>query len=139
VERTGAVAPNATAWTTIPGLTTTITLTLSSLVELTGSGVQRTTDMNAATVCHIGYRYVIDGVARGDATWGQRIQVSSGATSWHQTWSITDGVTLAAGAHKIAIQAFNPAPYGNCYVCGENNGTTPGYDTCTLQAVAVPQ
>jgi hypothetical protein len=139
VERSGNVPPNTATWTTIPGLTTTFTLTHASLVQLTGNGVQRTIDQQATTICQVGYRYVVDGTARGDASFGQRIQISTGADSWHAGWTITDAASLPAGQHTISIQAINPSPQGSCYVCAEGGGAPAAYDTCTLQMVAVPQ
>jgi hypothetical protein len=136
---TGVVAPNLPAWTPIPGMTVTFTLGAASLVQMSSSGVQRTTDTNAGTECHTGYRYVVDGTGRGDATYGQRIQVSFGNTNWHQGWSLTDAVMLDPGSHTIVVQAYHPSPNGACYICGEADGTVAGYDSCAMNVIAVPQ
>jgi hypothetical protein len=139
VTRTGAIAPNTSTWTTIPGLSVTFSLAHSSLVQFTGNGTQRTTDSNASTFCHVGYRYVVDGDARGDAMWGQRIQVNNGAYEWHSIWTVIDSAVLGAGSHTVAVQAINPSPNGSCYVCAEGDGTQAAYDACTLRVQAVPQ
>lgn len=138
-QSNGVVAPNLPDWTPIPGMTVTLTLASASLVQMSSSGVQRTTDMLAATTCHTGYRYMIDGTARGDATWGQRIQVSTGA-NWHQTWSFTDAMMLPPGSHTITVEAHHPAASGgSCYVCGEADGSVAIYDGCSMNVLAVPQ
>jgi hypothetical protein len=141
VERTGSVAPNSQGWTQIPGLTTTFTLTQDSLVEMAGNGVQRTVNQNAATLCQVGYRYVVDGVPKGDALGGQRLHVSSGGVSWHSTWSIIDSHSLGPGQHTIALQANNSGyPSGSsCYVCAELDGGQVGYESCTMNIVAIPK
>jgi hypothetical protein len=137
-ERTGVVAPNTTAWTTVPGLTIALHLTQASSVQMTGNGVQRTLDSNASTICGASYRYTVDGVGRGDAMYGQRINWSTGITV-HSTWSIIDFVTLAAGDHTITLQVRLPAAgQGSCYICGEANGAPLSYDSCTLNVMAVP-
>ena len=136
---TGVVAPNLPAWTPIPGMSVTFTLNAASLVQMSSSGVQRTTDTAAGTECHTGYHYVVDGTARGDATWGQRIQVSMGNINWHQSWSITDAMMLAPGSHTISVEAHHPSPNGSCYICGESDGTVAAYDGCAMNVIAVPQ
>jgi len=133
---------NGATWGTIPGMTVNLTLTQSSLVQLSGAGDQRTVDMAATSICHAGYRYVIDGVPKGEPSWGQHIQVSSGATAWHASWALNDSVTLAPGAHTIELQATLMPTGGanqNCVVCGETGGSADPHDGCTLNAVAIPQ
>jgi hypothetical protein len=134
VERTGAVPPGA-GWTTIPGLTSTFTLTQPSLVQVTGNGMQRTINQGADTSCNVAYRYVVDGKAKGHSDWGQRIQVSNGAVSWHSIWSIIDSNTLGTGQHTIELQARSPA---GCYVCAELDGTLTSYVSCTMNVLAIP-
>jgi len=135
-ERTGNVAPNTPDWTTIPGLSVTLNLAQAAIVQLTGNGVQRTSGSPAK--CHVGYRYTVDGAARGSPTWGQRIHVSD-ETTWHSTWSVIDSATLAAGQHTVALQAHNPSPGGNCYICAEQDGSLEAHDSCTMNVIAVPQ
>jgi hypothetical protein len=134
---TGSVL-ESTTWTTIPGLSINFTLAKGSLVQAIGDGVQRTLDDNPTTTCHAGYRFVVDGTPKGDAAYGQRIHVSTGA-DWHQTWSIADFGTLAAGAHTIALQTVAAPGQASCYVCGELDGTLRPHDGCTLNMIATPQ
>lgn len=65
VKNTGSVGQVA-VWTAIPGLSATFTLSRPAMVHLTSGGVQR---YESGSYCHVGYRYVVDGVPRGDATW----------------------------------------------------------------------
>jgi hypothetical protein len=136
---TGNVPPNTATWTNIPGMSVTINLAKASLVQTNAVGVQRTVDQNASTLCHVGYRFVVDGTPKGDPSWGQHIQVNNGANSWHETWGVADFGTLAAGMHTIQVQAVNPAPYGGCYVCAEVGGSQTAYDSCTLNVNATSQ
>jgi hypothetical protein len=138
---TGNVPPNTAAFTDIPGMSVTINLAKASLVQFNAIGTQRTTDTNATTICHVGYRYVVDGapMTNSDPTWGQHINVSNGAYTWHSTWAVAQSATLAAGMHTIKVQAVNPSPNGGCYVCAESNGTQTAYDSCTLNVNATSQ
>jgi hypothetical protein len=139
-ERTGNIPPKTAAWTTIPGLTVTFTLGQTSLVQATGNGVQRTTTETASSICRAAYRYVVDGVAKGNPTFGQRINTSDGATAWHATWSAIDFNSLGPGSHTIELQASLLDPgYGSCYICAEADGVLYEHDSCTLNVVAIPQ
>jgi hypothetical protein len=137
--RTGAIPPSTSAWTEIPGLGVSFTLTETSLVQLTANGVQRTIDQNATTICHSGYRYVVDGTPQGSDGWGLKIHVTTGATARHSTWTMADNYTLGPGTHTIAVHAKNPTPEGACYICGEFNGALEPYDSCQLNVLAVPK
>jgi hypothetical protein len=148
LERTGLVnlstnTGSANVWTTIPGLRANFTLPSAALVHILANGVQRTFHAGAGTtdLCHVGYRFTIDNQPQGDPTWGQRIQVSSSAYSWHQTWTLSDGISLAAGTHAVQVDVTLPAAGGNaqCYACGEADGSLAPYDSCSLQIVVVPQ
>ncbi|MCZ7679467.1 MAG: hypothetical protein M5U28_12175 [Sandaracinaceae bacterium] len=84
------------AWTSIPGLSVTIDLPGAARVSLLAVGTQR----HMAGSCHVGYRYVVDGVARGDASWGQQLQVS-GPNSWHAGFTVHDFRDTRSGhAHR---------------------------------------
>jgi hypothetical protein len=137
----GNVAPNTGAslgFQNIPGLTATINVTKNSTLQVVASGVQSTTDESQSTVCHTGYRVLLDGVGKGDVTWGQLVQVSAGASAWHQGWTLTDSVPLTPGTHTVQIQAKpgdTNAP-GSCYICADGNGTPKLYDACTLNVIA---
>jgi len=122
------------SWTDIPGLGVTINLASSALVQLTAGGVQR----NQTGTCHVGYRYVLDGVAQGDPTWGQHIEVSNN-TEWHAGWQVMDFATLSAGSHTIQVQARNQSTSNWCYICSEVGGTLAAYDRCVLHAMAFYQ
>ncbi len=131
LDRTAALAKGQ-GWTTIPGLTKTFTLLASAQVTLLGDGTVRYA-LGATGACYAGLRFVVDGVARGDATWGQRITGTppNGADPVHGTWSIHDGATLAAGSHTIELQGQTTS-YPACVLCGENSGVAQGYTMCTL-------
>ncbi|MCX6106192.1 MAG: hypothetical protein NTY08_10220 [Proteobacteria bacterium] len=57
-------------------------------------------------MAHCGFRFVIDGVAQGDGTWGDEI-IGVGRTGhpgWFSSWSIGREVALVAGTHSIKLQ-----------------------------------
>lgn len=136
-ERTGAVPSGTTGWITIPGLTVEITIGASSLVQMTANGVQRTAN-TALAECLVSYRFVVDGIAKGDPMHGQRIHVTDKASTEHSTWTVADFHTLGAGRHTIAVQASH-YPGNNCHVCAEHDGSLVPYDSCTLNVIAVAQ
>jgi hypothetical protein len=130
--RTGAVA--SINWTTIPGLQFNIRLPASALVHTVATGTQRLVE----GTCHEAYRLMIDGKPLGDASHGQRIQMSAASVPW-QMWSFSHSVRLAAGDHSIAVQtreSSDPLSY-HCVVCGDTSGSTPAYTECSLNATAV--
>lgn len=134
-ERTGFVAANVNTWTTIPGLSVTLDLTTESRVQMLGNGVQRGSTGN----CHASYRYVVDGVAAGDSTDGQRVQVSSTSDAWHSTWSIAHFDELGPGSHTIQLQVNRSiAAADDCIICGEQGGVMSEHDSCTLNVAAFP-
>jgi hypothetical protein len=71
-------------------------------------------------LCHVGQRFVIDGVPTGNATWGDAIMVLEGATRWHQMFTVEKAVPLAAGGHYISVQMTNANGYGSCYLDGDS-------------------
>ncbi|MFO0618420.1 MAG: hypothetical protein U0414_37850 [Polyangiaceae bacterium] len=145
-KATGVIggATGIAAWTTVPGMSVSLTLGQDSLVTLDATGNQRTQNLAATSICHVRYRYVVDGVPRDVADQGQRIDVSNGQSSWHSNWSLTDALQLPPGAHTIALQAHAPTsdtPSGvnNCFVCGESDGSLAVYESCRLNAIAIPE
>ncbi len=133
VENTGGTM--STSWTTIPGLTKTFTLTRAALVQFNASGTQR----SGADTCHTGYRFVVDDVARGDSSHGQRIFVSNFSYSWWTMWSFSDFANLAAGTHSISVQARESAGLTPCYVCVEVDASFHDYARGNLNIIAVYQ
>jgi hypothetical protein len=135
-KRTGFVAfSGVTAWATIPGLTVTINLQRSALVQLLANGSQRTT----GGISHMAYRYVVDGIAAGDANHGQMIQTADNTDDGWVPWTLAHFVNLNAGPHTIAVQTRNSflmsgTPQGA--ICGVS-GSIFGYTDCTLNVLAV--
>jgi hypothetical protein len=124
-------------WLSISGLEVTIDLSASALVQMSATGTQRTWGSGSS---HVGYRFVIDGVGLGDATWGQTIQVNSeSGSSWWSTWAFSDSIALSVGTHTIRVQAASRGASAHTAICGETNGTTPGYTGCNLNVIAFYQ
>jgi hypothetical protein len=136
--RTGALvfaAGQSYDWSTIPGLQITFTLDRTALVHMISTGMQRA---QAPGYAHNGYRFVINDSGRGSAAWGQRILMSSqNDTNWWTPWSFSDSIQLGAGTHTIKVQVKGNSSHSA--VCGEINGTTPGYTECHLSIMAFYQ
>ena len=120
------------SWTTIQPFG--ITFTQNARVHVIATGTQRTWSSGYS---HIGYRFKIDGVGHGDGTWGQRIFVTSeSAPSWWAPWSFSYSLMLGAGQHRVDVQAVSHNSVAHTAICGETNGTTPGYTGCHLHVMA---
>ena len=65
---------------------------------------------------HCGIRFVVDEVARGDATYGNAIQMGDG-TAWWQSPADTIVENLASGAHTVRLQIRGTAG-GSCALDG---------------------
>jgi hypothetical protein len=135
VNRTSYLNMNGLNWTTIPGMQITFTLDRAALVQMVANGTQRCTSGN----CHIGYRYNVDGAARGDGTWGERIHVNNVNNAWWSTWTMNGFVSLAAGSHTIYVQATSAGSGYQGFVCGESGGGLQGYTNCTFNITAIYQ
>jgi hypothetical protein len=131
---TGYVGP-AGSWTTVPGLTMDVTLTQAGTMQVTVGGNQRLAGSNSS--CQVGYRVQVDGVGRGDATWGTKLQDSISATDYHVIWTLVDSFPLAAGTHTISIGVDQPGftTGVGCNICAEFDGTLAVYDGCTFNAL----
>ena len=120
------------AWTTVPGLVQTFDLYRPSNVFMEASGVQRYV---TGSYCHVGYRYVVDGVAQGNGSWGNRIEMSTGGT-WHHGFNVEDAIYLEPGTHTIELQARNIDGTNVCNICAESNGALTAYDSCIMRISA---
>ncbi|MFC1889292.1 hypothetical protein ACFL4G_06005 [Thermodesulfobacteriota bacterium] len=131
----GEVFPGGTdyGWVTLEGLEGYCPLQKDALVLLSATGTQFSWGSGTG---EIGYRFVIDGVGQGDATWGQRRNETEATNLEWETWSMSDYVYLSAGYHDIDVQVRSPNNTAHTAVCGESNGSTPGYTDCNLQIEA---
>jgi hypothetical protein len=132
-KRTGLVSFSGTTtpWTTVPGLSLTFALQRSGLVQMVANGSQRTT----SGTTHVAYRFVIDGVAAGDASHGQAIQTANANDGASAPWTLAHFASLDAGSHTIEVQVRNSLVLGvnpTGYVCGVQS-----YAECTLNVLAV--
>lgn len=130
----------ATTWTAVPGLTLTIDLDRPAVVHLRSTGVLRAPipgDPSPNALCLQGFRYVVDGVPRGNSAYGQVLQSAAGSILWWQNWVLDSAEPLNAGSHTIVVEtreAVGTSPV--CHACREANGTAPDYTDCLLTATA---
>ncbi|MFC1889972.1 hypothetical protein ACFL4G_09460 [Thermodesulfobacteriota bacterium] len=120
-------------WETIAGLSKTFTLSNPALVLVTVNGEQRSWGSGEGMV---GYRFVIDGVGLGDEGWGQRLNTTEAGIYEWDAWSLSDFAFLGSGQHTIEVQARANGSVASIAICGETNGSTPGYTSCNLQIEA---
>ena len=133
-DRTGALPPSAAGMTVIPGMTVTFTLPRAARVQMVGNGTQRAT---TSATCHVGYGFRVNGALRGNPTYGTRIHMSDGTSSWWNTWTVTGSEVLTPGTYTVDVQADDTSNV--CYVCAEADGSLTAYSTCHLDVMAFYQ
>jgi hypothetical protein len=124
--------PASNTWTAVPGLRVEANLRAASTVLIRWTGTSRFVG-GGNEICHLGLRFVIDGVATGNPTWGDNIVVQRGTTRWHEPFVSEIAVTLAAGTHTIAAEMTNGT--GNA-VCNLDGDAGLAYDRSHLEVVA---
>ncbi len=115
-EQNVALAVLGSTWTTLPGAAVTLNVSQAVNASLLASGsVTGVSSTSAVPTC--GFRFVVDGTGLGDATWGDRLlqcgSSSSAGPLWC-SWAMQRLVSLAAGAHTIAIQQVGWLPGVGC-------------------------
>jgi hypothetical protein len=65
------------------------------------------------------WHFVIDGLPLGDLTYGQAINVGSGATTWWTAMSLLWGQSFDAGSHTVSVEVSNSSNSGNCGTNGD--------------------
>ena len=128
---TDTVVPNDNSWTPISGTNLTFTTYVPSQAFIRWQGTIRYA--GTSPLCHVAMRFRIDGVATGQASYGDAIVVVKGSTRWHQPFNVEIARTLAAGTHTISAEASDDVGYGACNFDGDGGLT---YDRSHV-AVAV--
>jgi hypothetical protein len=119
-ESTGdsIAVPGNQTWVAAAGTTAQIQLYARSMVFLRWTGTSRFVG-GGNGLCHLGQRFVIDGVPTGNPTWGNAIAVSRGSTRWHAPFHLELAVPLDAGMHTIATEMTNASGYATCNLDGD--------------------
>jgi hypothetical protein len=118
----GSLDNSSNAWNYVGNMTKTITLARRALVSVHAAGSQ------SGGSGHVGYRFVVDGAAKGNPTWGQLIKGPQ-SNHWHN-FSVEHGQILAAGSHTIGLQARADAVGAG--VCYGGNGDGGEYTSCRM-------
>ncbi len=130
---TNITIPAATnTWTTAPGLSIQAQLHAASTVLIRWTGTSRYVG-GGNELCHLGQRFVIDGVPTGNPSWGDNIVVQRGATRWHEPFVTEVAVPLAAGAHTITAEMTNGTGHATCNLNGDDGKE---YDRSHLEVIA---
>jgi hypothetical protein len=119
-ESTGSnvAIPATQLWTAAPGLTVAPQLFAPALVYLRWTGTTRWAGGGNGR-CHLGQRFVVDGVPTGDVNWGNALMVQNGATRVHEAFNAEIAVPLAAGTHTVSVEMTNGLGYGTCNLDGD--------------------
>lgn len=101
---------NNTGWTTVPGVSTTFTLTEPAHVQISATGSQNSQGSQG----HCAYRFVLDGTGLGNPSHGQAIVVSDSDQGWWAPVALKYGTNLGAGSHTVTLQMANTSSSGAC-------------------------
>lgn len=116
-EQTGAALQVlGTTWTAVPGAQVAFTSVASSGYLLASGTVL---GVGSGTVGTCGFRFVVDGVGLGDASWGDRLiqcgtSTAVPATAMYCSWTMQRVVSLAAGSHTIGIEQVGMSATSGC-------------------------
>jgi hypothetical protein len=124
--------PGSNVWTAAPGLSVQADLHAASTVLIRWTGTSRFVG-GGNELCHLGQRFVIDGVPTGNPTWGDNIVVQRGTTRWHEPFASEVAVSLAAGSHTITAEMTNGTGNATCNLDGDGGLE---YDRSQLAVVA---
>ncbi|MDD5213020.1 MAG: hypothetical protein PHG82_01165 [Candidatus Gracilibacteria bacterium] len=117
-SETADLTVSTQTWTAIPGVSNTFNLAYGKTVKMNAYGSVTTTLGRANTYAHCGFRFVIDGIPYGQATWGDQIigcADSSKSVGYWCPWSIERELNLGAGSHTISVQMVSQgATYEAC-------------------------
>jgi hypothetical protein len=102
------VGPNQ-GFVDVPGASVTATLPADGTLELDANGSVSGVQGNATppTATHCGFRFVVDGMPYGDASWGDVIVgcgVSSQTPGWWCPWTMRRSLAAKMGAHTVKVQ-----------------------------------
>jgi hypothetical protein len=124
--------PGTNVWTAAPGLSVEADLHVASTVLIRWTGTSRFVG-GGNELCHLGQRFVVDGVPTGNATWGDNIVVQRGTTRWHEPFATEVAMSLAAGTHTITAEMTNGTGNATCNLDGDGGLE---YDRSHLEVVA---
>lgn len=133
-ESTGQdiAVPGNQQWIAAQGTSIKAMLWAPSLVYLRWNGTMRFAG-GGNGICHMGQRFVIDGMPTGDATWGNAIMVQRGSTRWHEPFNLEMAVMLPMGMHTFSTEIDNANGYATCNLDGDMGAL---YDRSRLVAIA---
>jgi hypothetical protein len=114
---TGQLAGDS-AWTDIPGVTTTIQIADRDMVQASMFGSQYSAGSASG---HCAYRLVLDGVPLGDPNHGQAIAVGDVTGGWWAPVSLKWGLTLGSGSHTLRAQVRNSSAVTGTCEAGASN------------------
>ena len=107
--QTGSWSATGANWMDIKDANVTFNVTGVVFVEMQADGAVSGVAGSSYQGGHCGFRFVIDGMPQGNATWGDRIVgcpgSGNGATgSWWCNWSMRRSTSLSNGMHTIQVQ-----------------------------------
>ncbi len=107
--QTGAWTAVGGTWMDIKDANVTFNVTGVVFVELQADGSVSGVAGSGYLGGHCGFRFVIDGVPQGNATWGDRLVGCPGGGnpntgSWWCNWSMRRSSSLSNGSHTIQLQ-----------------------------------
>lgn len=124
---------SATAFTLIPGLSATVTVPASALVQITTDGAIATTSTATTGFSTVDIALEIDGALLANGGYRRVIAANTtGLTGMFAPWNLTSLATVAAGAHTITVVAAGTGQGSDATVSGSNTSVNQGTLSVTV-------
>jgi hypothetical protein len=118
---------SATAFTLIPGLTATISVPASALVQITTDGAIATTATATTGFSTVDIAVEVDGALLANGGYRRVIAANTtGLTGVFTPWNLTSLATLPAGAHTITVVAAGTGQGSDATVSGSGTSVNQG-------------
>lgn len=119
-KQSADISSSGTNWKDIPGTSVTFTLSKKLTAEFRANGSASTLAGANYGSTHCGIRFVINGHAYGNPTWGDVIvgvSACSATASCHSAWTATREIDLEPGTHTVQLQVTGwPGADSSCVI-----------------------
>ncbi len=104
-----SISTDLPTWIDLPWTSVSFNIASSKTINLRGFWSITSAAWTARTYTHCGFRFVLDGIPYGDATWGDQIigcnsNGSATPSGYWCPWNIERNISVTPGAHAVKVQ-----------------------------------
>ncbi len=122
----GVTITPASAFTVVPGLSTTVTVPANSKVFITSYGGIQTTSASAFGFSLVDVVLFVDGALVTNGAYQRLNAINNGIVGAFAYWSISTAPVIPAGVHTFSIQAKGNGSGSDATVGGNSNSVLQG-------------